>query len=137
METQEEPASASEGPGGVDSKKDVRIMSGDEAQEGHAPRLLPDPGRPTARERAIHEAIHIPFRAWCRECVLGRGRDRQHRRIEDEDGVPRVSMDYMFFTEHGVYVTLDEAEASNREHGGLQKWCLTVMVLKDFKYKSI
>ena len=49
----------------------------------------------------------------------------------------RGSMDYMFFTEHGVHVTLDEAEASNREHGGLQRWCLTVMVLKDFKYKSI
>ena len=77
----------------------MRIQSdvgGDEAQEGQAPRLLRDPGQPTAQERAAHACIHVPFRAWCRECVLGRGRDRQHRRIEDEDGVPRVSMDYFY-----------------------------------------
>ena len=51
-------------------QEDVRI-EGDAAQEGHAPRVLPDPGRPTAREREIHDAIRVPFLAWCRECVLG------------------------------------------------------------------
>ena len=61
-------------------------IEGDEAQEGHAPKLLPDPGQPTARETEIHDAIHVPIRAWCREGVLGRGRDRQHRRIDDEGG---------------------------------------------------
>ena len=48
-----------------------------------------------------------------------------------------MSMDYMFFTEYGVFGTLDEAEASIRDNGGLHKLCLTVMVLKDFRYKSI
>ena len=120
--------------------EEMRIQSevgGDDAQEGQAPKLLRDPGQPTAQERAIHACIHIPFRAWCRECVLGRGRDRQHRRIEDEDGVPRVSIDYMFFTEYGVFYTLEEAEAAIRKNGSVDKYCLTVMVLKDFKYKSI
>ena len=69
--------------------------------------------------------------------VLGRGRDRQHRRIEDEDGVPRVSMDYMFLTEHGIFGTIDEAEASMQADSDAQRHCLTVMVLKDFRYKSI
>ena len=135
----EDEATAGSGQGGVGSKEDLRIGSDvdDEAQEGHAPRLFPDPGRPTAQQRAIHEAIHIPFRSRCRECVLGRGRDRQHRRIEDEDGVPRVSRDYMFFTEYGVFTTIDEAEASIRASGGLRKHCLAVMVLKDFKYNRL
>ena len=108
-----------------------------EVQEGQAPRILRDPGQPTAQARAEHACTHIPFRAWCRECVLGRGRDRQHRRIEDEDGVPRVSMDYMFFTEYGVFGTADEAEASIKENGDVERHCLTVMVLKDFRYKSL
>ena len=69
----EDKATAGSSQGGVGSKEDVRIGSDvdDEAQEGHAPRLLSDPGRPSAQQRAIHEAIHIPFRSWCRECVLG------------------------------------------------------------------
>ena len=50
---------------------EVRIER-EEAVEGHTPKLLPDPGQPTAREKEIHNAIYVPFRAWCRECVLGR-----------------------------------------------------------------
>ena len=46
-------------------------------------------------------------------------------------------MDYMFFTEYGVFGTLGEAEASIQENGGLQRQCLTVMVPKDFRYNSI
>ena len=57
------------------NKEEMRIPDGGEApQEGQAPKVLRDPGQPTARQREIHECIHIPFRAWCRECVLGRGR---------------------------------------------------------------
>ena len=132
--------SAASGDEVMKGKEEMRILKnvdGDEAQEGQAPRLLRDPGQPSAQEKAAHACIHIPFRAWCRECVLGRGRDRQHRRIEDENGDPRVSMDYMFFTEYWVFGTLGEAEASIQENGGLQRHCLTVMVLKDFRYKSI
>ena len=71
---------------------------GDAAQEADALRILRDHGQPSPREKEIHRCIHIPFRAWCRECVSGRGRERQHRRIDDEDGIPRVSIEYMFLT---------------------------------------
>ena len=46
-------------------------------------------------------------------------------------------MDYMLFTEYGVSGTLGEAEDSIQENGGLQRHRLTVMVRKDFRYKSI
>ena len=110
---------------------------GDAAQEAHALRILRYPGQPSAREKEIHRCIHIPFRAWCRECVLGRGRDRQHRRIDDEDGIPRVSMDYMFRTEYGIAKSIDEAEDRIKKGGGLQRSCMTVMVLTDFRSKSV
>ena len=32
-----------------------------------------DPGAPTAAQVEDHRKTHIPFRSWCRWCVLGRG----------------------------------------------------------------
>ena len=29
------------------------------------PRVAADPGQPTARERALHDLLHMPFRTWC------------------------------------------------------------------------
>ena len=33
----------------------------------------------TARERNEHEATHLPFRDWCAQCMMGRGRTHQTR----------------------------------------------------------
>ena len=38
----------------------------DSPEEVCVPRLLCDPGRPTARERAEHNASHYQYRLWCR-----------------------------------------------------------------------
>ena len=43
-------------------KEEMRILKnvdGDESQEGQAPRLLRDPGQPSAQEKAAHACIHI------------------------------------------------------------------------------
>ena len=69
--------------------------------------------------------------------MQGRGIDRYHRRVVDEDGIPRVSMDYMFITEYGVVNDLEEAEKLNAKHGDLARTCMTVLVLKDFRSKSV
>ena len=37
-----------------------------------------DPGRPTERQVEDHRPTHLPYRSWCRWCVLGRGRGMQH-----------------------------------------------------------
>ena len=81
--------------------------------------------------------IHVPFRAWCRECVLGRGRDRYHRKIVGEDEVARIAMDYMFLTEYGFFYSQADAEESARKNGEQVRNCITVLVIKDFKHKSI
>ena len=74
-------------------------------QEARAPKALTSPIQPTRAELEMHKLIHIPIRAWCRECVLGRGRDRYHRKIVGEDDVARIAMDYMFLTEYGFFLT--------------------------------
>ena len=122
-----------------DAKNEDIVREGvdDAAQEAHAPHILRDPGQPSAREEELHRCIRIPFLSWNRECVLGRGRDRQHRRIDDEDRISRVSMDYMFLTEYGIAKSIDEAEDLIKKGGGLQRPCTTVIFLKHIRSKSV
>lgn len=108
-----------------------------ESQEARMPKVLASPAQPTKAELEMHRLIHVPFRAWCRECVLGRGRDRYHRKIVGEDDVARIAMDYMFLTEYWFFYTQDAAEESTRKHDGQVRSCITVLVIKDFKHKSI
>ena len=35
---------------------------------------MKDPGNPTLEQLEEHRASHLPYRSWCRWCVLGRGR---------------------------------------------------------------
>jgi len=53
------------------------------------------PHQPTEEERRNHEVCHVPYRAWCRHCVAGRGRAEPHYHHENgEDAVPVVGLDY-------------------------------------------
>ena len=44
------------------------------------------------------ESGHIPYRSWCPHCVMGRGKEMDHRRrkAEEEGGIPEYHMDYCF-----------------------------------------
>ena len=108
-----------------------------ESQEARAPKVLTSQTQPTKAEADIHRLIHVPFRAWCRECVLGRGRDRLHKRIAGEDDVARIAMDYMFLTEYGFFYTRTDADEALKKSGEQMRTCITVLVIKDFKHKSI
>ena len=39
------------------------------------------PDAPTPEEIARHNVTHIPYRAWCRSCVLARGRSTAHKKM--------------------------------------------------------
>ena len=117
--------------------EDCEDVPSSESQEARRPKILNAPSQPSRAELDAHRLIHVPFRAWCRECVLGRGRDRYHRRIMDSDDVARIAMDYLFLTEHGFFKTQSDAEAAIDQAGGPVRNCITVLVIKDFKHKSI
>ena len=56
-----------------------------------------DPRQPNQHEKEEHEMTHLPFRSWCRHCVIGRGREEDCRKsMEEERQVPEVHLDYMF-----------------------------------------
>ena len=64
--------------------------------EGVKAKVMVSPVKPTASEVATHEATHIPHRSWCLYCMRARGRPRRHRAVTDHEGVPRLSIDYLF-----------------------------------------
>ena len=51
---------------------------------------------------------HVPYRDWCKMCVMGRATNSPHKKVnrEEDDAVPTVSMDYTYLIE-------DEDENSN------------------------
>ena len=54
---------------------------------------------PTHKEREEHEATHVPFRDWCKHCVMGRGHTHHHitkQKSEDQSRRPTTAMDHSF-----------------------------------------
>ncbi|CAK0876009.1 unnamed protein product [Prorocentrum cordatum] len=72
----------------------------EEVAEGPPARPARRPAAPTAAERAAHEVLHEPYRAWCRECVSGRGLSAGHR-AKDRQGsaLAVVGIDYGYLGE--------------------------------------
>ena len=57
---------------------------------------LKDPKLPTRAEREEHEVSHLPYRSWCRICVMGKGKEDAHRHGGHESDITTVHMDYGF-----------------------------------------
>eukprot|EP00972_Heterocapsa_arctica_P102779 15149093-Heterocapsa_arctica.AAC.1 len=56
------------------------------------------PSDPTAREVEEQSVSHLPCRAWCQECVRGRGKSLAHKNIESAQAatVETIGTDYLF-----------------------------------------
>ncbi len=60
-----------------------------------------DPLLPSAQEVEDHRLVHLPFRNWCKWCIMGRGRGLQHRGCGDSM-IAIIGLDYFFITRGGV-----------------------------------
>ena len=52
---------------------------------------------PIQAEVTAHDAAHCPYRSWCEVCVATSGKEDRHSRsrsVDDETGLPIVSLDY-------------------------------------------
>ena len=61
-------------------------------------------------EREEHDVSHVPYRPWCRFCVMGRGLERRHltQSGDRDDDRPRVFADHGYFS--GDSTTLSVAK---------------------------
>jgi len=89
---------------------------GEEAQELKNHR---DPHCPSIEEIEEHRRTHIPYRAWCRFCVMGRGVGAPHFATAHESKVPIVGLDYFFITS-GELRTRSELEYPRNPEGEAQ-----------------
>ena len=66
----------------------------------HVPRSLQVPKEPTAQERAEHELTHLPFRSWCKTCVMSKSRQDHSKKVRLKQ--PVLQCDYSFFKDPKV-----------------------------------
>ena len=82
---------------GEDGGADEEKIEEEPSEETRPMRKMLDPKLPTEEERDDHYKRHLPFRAWCRHCVRGRGNAEPHSKSKDDsEGLPEVHFDYCF-----------------------------------------
>ena len=104
-----------------------------EEEQAEMPLCLPSVYQPTLSEYTDHCVTHYPFRAWCKHCLEGRGREFGHennRGIKDERMTPVVSFDYCFVSDVGEITT--ESDFAAAGDGAVK-----VLVARGSKSKSV
>ena len=125
-----------EGIEGEDADKDgveISCIPCGEEEQAEMPLCLPSVYQPTRSEYLDHCVTHYPFRAWCKHCLEGRGREFGHdnqRGLKDERSTPVVSFDYCFISDAGDITTDVEFEAAG---DGAAK----ILVVRDSKSKAV
>ena len=74
-----------------------QVIVDDVTEEANAARGLRTPQEPTEAERELHNLTHLPFRAWCKQCVMGKGKKyygKQQKQLYDTR--PVIQVDYCF-----------------------------------------
>ena len=69
---------------------------------GARPKVTTDPQQPSIEEVSAHEFTHMPYRSWCKVCVMSRGREDAHPRSKKgrtKQGLLEVGLDYNTFGE--------------------------------------
>jgi hypothetical protein len=70
----------------VEKLEDNEVINAPEEEEAELVQRLPTPDAPTLSEILDHRATHVPFRAWCPDCVEGRGREFGHSSCQPSGG---------------------------------------------------
>ena len=97
------------------------------------------PQQPSADDVERHRVDHLPYRSWCKHCIMGRGVGPAHKTIDAKSQTPIVGIDYFFVTKEGIRrrdeLAADLADDSDdaivkaRANGQLVK-CLMVKCLE-------
>ena len=116
----------------VDTVDEERIAV-EQQEPAEMPLVLPNVYQPTRSEYLDHCVTHYPFRAWCKHCLEGRGREfghEQSRGTKDERSTPVVSFDYCFIGDTGDVKSEGEFEAAG-------EGAVKILVARDGKSKAV
>ena len=129
------PVGETEGEGNVRAEGDDLLCApcGDEEEEALVPATLPAVYQPTHSEYLDHCVTHYPFRAWCKHCLEGRGRELGHEALrgdKDPRASPVVAFDYCFLSDRGEVISHEGFEAAG-------EGAVKVLVVRDSRSKSV
>ena len=77
------------------------------AEEAEELKTVRDPMLPSPEEIEAHRRSHIPYRAWCKFCVMGRCMGAGHKTSEHKSRIPVIGVDYFFVTAGDVKARKD------------------------------
>ena len=86
----------------------------DTSQDVEPLRTAPSPELPSATAVEEHRHLHVPYRDWCKFCVMGRGTGLPHGR-SGSSTIPIVGLDYFYITTGGVKVRTELEFAGDGE----------------------
>ena len=66
---------------------------------------------------AQHELVHVPFRSWCKWCIIGQAPDELHKRGHSESTIPLVALTYRFLWKDGDTSSATALVFALRPHG--------------------
>ena len=85
----------------IDAPGEQEITPASEEMEEVQPRELPEPELPSLEVQRQHRLVHVPFAAWCEDCVKAKAKDAPHfrrsalaRHTESPEEPPVVQVDY-------------------------------------------
>ena len=109
------------------------LQASDEQEGADVPPSLPNPYQPTRSEYLDHCTTHFPYRAWCRHCVEGRGREFGHSQQagwKDARAAAVISFDYCVLADDSEVATEEEFVAAGNK-------AVKVLVVRDSQSKSL
>ena len=108
-----------------EGKEEEEVFEQDPGDSRYMKKVI-NPCLPTRAEIEEHEMTHLPFRNWCRHCIMGRGTERGHFRTERDPGaIPEVHVDYCFPCGTGM------KPRTSREKASEAAGSMTVLVMRD------
>ena len=126
---------------GPESKGCNNINTVEENRESLDPNLISTSYRPTPEEVEAHNAIHMPYRSWCKYCVAGKADADPHKRTEEDkqSAVPIVSMDYCVMSGSLDKRDVEEEEERTEEESEREVAAkgMPILVMKDRRHKYV
>ena len=116
-----------------DADDDVLCTPCEDEEQAITPGVLPAVYQPTQSEYMDHCVTHYPYRAWCKHCLEGRGREfghEAHRGDKDSRAMPVVSFDDAFISDRGEVKTLLDFEQAGEA-------AVKMLVIRDSRSKSV
>ena len=122
----------------VQDDAEVEISIEDEEAEEEPAKFQRCPGDPTEKELEQHRTTHLPYRSWCRFCVMGRGCGRHHKHTGRKSSIPRIGLDYFYIIDGAIHsrndVELNDEELEEKRRDGHVLKCV---IMRDWDNKTI